>query len=72
MPRYIISETAPCWITWTRRVEASSEAEAVALFDEGEGQRLNFPEIGDTLTGYDRIIDCEVEPVLATFPVFDP
>lgn len=58
--KYRVSETCPCWATWTRIVEAASPEEAKALFSEGEGEKEEgSPEIGDNLDGYDLIIECE-------------
>jgi hypothetical protein len=58
--KYRVSETYPCWTTWTRIVEADSPEEAQALFNEGEGEKEDaIPQLGDILDGYDIITECE-------------
>lgn len=64
MPKYVIKETMPCWVTWHRVVEADNEADAFNMFNDGDGLICNpdgsvplgsvpSPEIGDILDGYD-------------------
>lgn len=64
MPKYLIKETMPCWVTWHRVVEADDEVDAYNCFNDGDGVLCNAdgsipvdgeptPEIGDILSGYD-------------------
>ena len=48
--KFIVSETYACWTTWTRTVEATSEAEALELFNDGEGTPVDgSPYLGDII-----------------------
>ena len=60
MPKFLIYETLPCWVTYVSTVEAKDSTEALEKFGNGEHTQLASPEIGDIIDGYDGNI--EVEP----------
>lgn len=60
--KWVYRETTPCWVTWTRTIEADNEAEAVQIANEGGGELSGEPEIGDILDGHDLEQDLRAVP----------
>ena len=64
MPRYIIKDRVPCWVTWTYHVIAEDEETALATYcqgdyeDEGHGE----PEIGDNIEMLDNELSATLDP----------
>jgi hypothetical protein len=53
MAQYEVKETIPCYVTWTKLVEASSIEEAIQLVaDNSEDFPQVREEIGDCLDAY--------------------
>lgn len=49
MPKFIISDRIPCWVTWKYEIEAETEEEAEGMFLDGDQGRELGHEIGDSL-----------------------
>ena len=52
MPRYIVTDKVPCWVTYAYHVEADTSEEAIKAYHDGEGEMVApelGPEIGDTI-----------------------
>jgi hypothetical protein len=64
MATYKLSETVACYVTWTRTVEAESEAEARGAFFDGAGEAdEEGPFIGDSISGFIETVEVAlVEP----------
>ena len=48
MPKFVVTETLPCWVDFRHVVEAESEEDAKELFRSGESDSVNT-DIGDVL-----------------------
>jgi hypothetical protein len=53
MALYEVKETTPCYVTWTRVIEANSKEEAIQLLTDGDHGIEATEEIGDCLTAFD-------------------
>ena len=51
MAKFIITETIPCFVTWTREIEADNQDEAMQKHHDHVGEAAT-EEIGDSLDGY--------------------
>lgn len=61
MPRFKISSTVPCFVTWQTVIEAESLEAAKAECRNGTYSFDQPPEIGDSLDGHSA--DFEIEPL---------
>lgn len=52
MATYVIREKMVCYVTWTYKVIAATDAEAFAKYSEGESTQIGEAEIGDNLDNY--------------------
>lgn len=49
MPKFILEETVPCYVTFRRIITAPTVEAAWAAFDEGDGTPELGPMIGDAI-----------------------
>ena len=59
MAKHILSETYPCFVTWTKTIEADTLDEARNILDEGGGIS-DPPIIGDILDGHEIEFDARL------------
>ena len=50
MAKFVLMETYPCFVTWTKIIEADTLDDARNIFDEGGGESVD-PILGDILEG---------------------
>jgi hypothetical protein len=60
MPKFIIEETIPCFVTWRCTIEAADEAEAREMFQNGQHGEKEQAFIGDSIAFLD--IELTVKP----------
>lgn len=59
MKKYTIKDTIACWVTWSYEIEADSEADAITKYRQEQPTSPTPPEIGDTIDGYEQILEVE-------------
>jgi len=59
MPKFIIRDTLPCYVTWTYEIEADSEDDAMDKFMDGDHDTPKEPEIGDNISWIDGTTSCD-------------
>lgn len=62
MPKFIVEETVPTWITYRAEVEANSEDEAVAMFKSEQPQGYDVPLWGDVVEGVPVQLEVNGQP----------
>lgn len=60
MAKFVLSETYPCFVTWTKVIEADNLDDARNIFDEGGGVSKE-PIMGDILDGYPIEFEAHME-----------
>lgn len=49
MPKYIVSQSIPCWVTWSYEIEAETEEDARNQYLDGDlGKALGY-KIGNNI-----------------------
>ncbi len=72
MPIFIVEESVPQYLTWRAEVEASSEAEAIEKFIDGEHDGEKGPFCGDSIQSLPVLRTVRSQRAVASHNHFEP